>query len=214
MGRFRPGHIVRRWSDTAELLARNTKVLRRVGKVEHLAVVQMIDDASIFHCGLLCFFLRGAEIEVDSRPLAHYGRSSLGITLVARLFPGLDPLVPRIVPDQVLLRNLRGRLNRPLAHVPTAIDVDRLAGDVAVGGQHDHHVGHLVHGAEPSQRDQSRRGARLPTGRRRTSDRVLLRLSNAAGSARNWQAMSCSPNSSSFSTKIASQIVRHSRLIS
>ena len=40
------------------------------------------------------------------------------------------------------------------AHVPAAVDVDRLASDVAIGGQHDHHVGHFVHGAQSAHRNQ------------------------------------------------------------
>ena len=44
--------------------------------------------------------------------------------------------------------------NLPLTHVPAAIDVDRLASDIAVGGQHHHHVGHLIHSAESAHGDQ------------------------------------------------------------
>jgi len=77
---------------------------------------------------------------------------------VARFLSGLDRLVPRGVLAQVLLRNLGYRLSRSLSHVPATVDVNRLAGDVAIRGQHDHHVGNLVHGAEPTHRDQGRRG--------------------------------------------------------
>ena len=43
-------------------------------------------------------------------------------------------------------------------HVPTAVHVNRLPGDVAIPGEHEHRLGRLFHRAETPDRDQVRSG--------------------------------------------------------